>query len=139
MPRMADELPELRIIAGPNGSGKTTFVREFLPRYLTVPHPRRARRRSDYPGRRSLPALRESRRRAMKPNGSAAPQGPLREEALRALRDAVGTVIAEHKRFGIPLVIWRDGKIVEISPEEAETEYLAEKARAELDEAARKE
>src|SRR5205823_4166283 len=38
MPRMANEVPELRIIAGPNGSGKTTFVREFLPRYITVPH-----------------------------------------------------------------------------------------------------
>ena len=35
---MANEVPELRIIAGPNGSGKTTFVREFLPRYITVPH-----------------------------------------------------------------------------------------------------
>jgi hypothetical protein len=67
----------------------------------------------------------------MKPNGSPAPQGPLREEALQALRDSVGTVIAEHKRFGIPLVIWRDGKVVEISPEEAEAEYLAAKAQAE--------
>jgi predicted ABC-type ATPase len=35
---MADERPQLRIIAGPNGSGKTTFVREFLPRYAPVPH-----------------------------------------------------------------------------------------------------
>ncbi len=67
----------------------------------------------------------------MKPNGCTAPQGPLREEALQALRDAVATVIAEHKRFGIPLVIWRDGKVVEISPEEAEAEYLAAKAQAE--------
>jgi predicted ABC-type ATPase len=38
MPRMAEQGPQLRIIAGPNGSGKTTFVREFLPRYATVPH-----------------------------------------------------------------------------------------------------
>jgi predicted ABC-type ATPase len=38
MPHMANERPELRIIAGPNGSGKTTFVREFLPRYITVPY-----------------------------------------------------------------------------------------------------
>ncbi len=35
---MAEQCPELRIIAGPNGSGKTTFVREFLPRYVTVPN-----------------------------------------------------------------------------------------------------
>ena len=38
MPRMADELPQLRVIAGPNGSGKTTFVRKFLPRYVHIPH-----------------------------------------------------------------------------------------------------
>ena len=58
------------------------------------------------------------------------PQGPLREEALQALRDAVGKVIQEHKRLGIPLAVWRDGKTIEISPEEAEAEYLAAKARA---------
>ncbi|MBI1918031.1 MAG: hypothetical protein HYS12_25340 [Planctomycetes bacterium] len=60
-------------------------------------------------------------------------RGPLREEALQALRNAVGKVIQEHKRLGIPLVIWRDGKVVEISPEEAEAEYLAAKARAEAE------
>jgi len=38
MSGMAEQRPQLRIIAGPNGSGKTTFVREFLPRYATVPH-----------------------------------------------------------------------------------------------------
>lgn len=36
MPLMAENRPELRIIAGPNGSGKTTFVRKFLPRYAEV-------------------------------------------------------------------------------------------------------
>jgi predicted ABC-type ATPase len=35
---MAEQRPQLRIIAGPNGSGKTTFVRDFLPRYLAMPH-----------------------------------------------------------------------------------------------------
>lgn len=59
------------------------------------------------------------------------PRGLLREEALQALREAVGDVIAEHKRLGIPLVVWREGKVVEISPEEAEAEYLAAKAQAE--------
>jgi predicted ABC-type ATPase len=33
---MAREAPQLRIIAGPNGSGKTTFVRKFLPLYAAV-------------------------------------------------------------------------------------------------------
>ena len=60
-------------------------------------------------------------------------QGLLREEALQSLRDAVGTVIQEHKRLGLPLAIWRDGKVVHISPEEAEVEYLAAKARAEAE------
>lgn len=33
---MVEERLQLRIIAGPNGSGKTTFVRKFLPRYAEV-------------------------------------------------------------------------------------------------------
>jgi predicted ABC-type ATPase len=33
---MANDCPELRIIAGPNRSGKTTFARKFLPRYAPV-------------------------------------------------------------------------------------------------------
>ena len=61
------------------------------------------------------------------------PRGFMRKEALQALRDAVGKVIQEHKRLGRPLIIWRDGKVVEISPEEAEAEYLAAKARAEAE------
>jgi predicted ABC-type ATPase len=36
MSAMADEGPVLRIIAGPNGSGKTTFAREFLPRFADL-------------------------------------------------------------------------------------------------------
>ncbi len=35
---MEEVRPQLRIIAGPNGSGKTTFVRKFLPRFVHVPH-----------------------------------------------------------------------------------------------------
>jgi hypothetical protein len=61
----------------------------------------------------------------MKPNGVTDDRGPLREEALQALRDAIGKVIADHKRLGLPLVIWRDGRVVEISAAEAEAEYIA--------------
>ncbi len=57
--------------------------------------------------------------------------GLLRVEALQALREAVADVIAEHKRLGMPLIVWRDGKVVEISPEEAEAEYNAARAREE--------
>jgi len=31
---MAGRKPNLYIIAGPNGVGKTTFAREFLPHYV---------------------------------------------------------------------------------------------------------
>ncbi len=65
---------------------------------------------------------------------SRTPQGPLQTEALQALRDAAWGVIQEHKRLGMSLVWWRDGKMVEVSPEEAEAEYLAAKARAETEE-----
>jgi hypothetical protein len=39
-----------------------------------------------------------------------------------AFREAVTEVIAEHKRLGLPLVIWRDGRVVRISAEEVEAE-----------------
>jgi len=32
-----DKRPQVYIIAGPNGSGKTTFAEEFLPRYVNCP------------------------------------------------------------------------------------------------------
>jgi hypothetical protein len=69
----------------------------------------------------------------MNSGGKSNEQGPMHEEALLAFREAVGSAIAEHKRYGVPLVIWRDGKVVEISPEEAEAEYLAAKAKAEAE------
>jgi hypothetical protein len=64
------------------------------------------------------------------------PRGLLREEALQALREAVWDVIQEHKRTGLPLVVWRDGKVAHVLPEEAEAEYLAAKAQAEAGAAA---
>jgi hypothetical protein len=45
------------------------------------------------------------------------------EWVMRAMEEAVAGVIAEHKRLGLPLVVWRDGKVVHISPEEAEAEF----------------
>jgi hypothetical protein len=69
---------------------------------------------------------------------SRTPPGLLRTEALQALRDAAWRVIQELKRLGMPLIQWRDGKIVEVSPEEAEAEYLVAKAQAEFDRPAAK-
>jgi hypothetical protein len=50
---------------------------------------------------------------------------PLAERALIALQDAVAGVIEEHARLGLPLYIWRDGKVVAISAKEARRGYKA--------------
>jgi hypothetical protein len=36
----------------------------------------------------------------------------------KALRRAADAAILQHKRAGIPLVIWREGKVVRVSAEE---------------------
>ena len=43
---------------------------------------------------------------------------PLEERATMALRIAVEKVIIEHARLGLPICIWRDGKVFEVPPEE---------------------
>jgi hypothetical protein len=41
-----------------------------------------------------------------------------RTEIQRALRSAARDAAIEHKKLGLPLVIWRDGKTVLIPPDE---------------------
>ena len=43
---------------------------------------------------------------------------PLDVRAEMALKEAVADAIANHKRQGHPIAVWRDGKIVLIPPEE---------------------
>lgn len=43
---------------------------------------------------------------------------PLDIRAEMALKEAVADAIAEHKRQGYPIAVWRDGKAVLIPPEE---------------------
>jgi hypothetical protein len=43
---------------------------------------------------------------------------PMDVRAEMALKEAVADAIAEHKRMGRSIVIWRDGKVVKIPPEE---------------------
>jgi hypothetical protein len=69
----------------------------------------------------------------MKQANGEKPSGLWRKEALQALREAVWDVIVDHKRLGLPLVVWRDGKVAHISAEEAEAEYLAAKAKADAE------
>jgi len=40
---------------------------------------------------------------------------PLEERAEMALRGAVEKVIVEHARQGLPIYIWREGRVVELS------------------------
>jgi hypothetical protein len=41
-------------------------------------------------------------------------------QAEEAFRKAVAEAIAEHKRNGIPIAIWRDGKVVRIPANQIE-------------------
>jgi hypothetical protein len=43
---------------------------------------------------------------------------PMDVRAEMALKEAVADAIAEHKRMGHSIVVWRDGKVVKIPPEE---------------------
>ena len=46
---------------------------------------------------------------------------PLLERAEMAMQAAMERVIEEHIREGLPLYIWRDGKVVAVPPEELRT------------------
>ncbi|MBM3846066.1 MAG: hypothetical protein FJ405_07265 [Verrucomicrobia bacterium] len=43
----------------------------------------------------------------------------LTQMAMQALSEAVAKVVEEHRRRGIPLAVWRNGRAVSISPSEA--------------------
>jgi hypothetical protein len=47
---------------------------------------------------------------------------PFEVAAEMALKAAVEEAIIEHARMGLPMYIWRDGQIVERSPEELKVE-----------------
>ena len=47
---------------------------------------------------------------------------PPMERAELAMKAAMQRVIEEHIREGLPLYIWRDGKVVAVSPEDLRTQ-----------------
>ncbi len=47
---------------------------------------------------------------------------PLEQRAELAFKAAVEEVIVEHARQGLPIYIWREGKVVEVSSEELQAE-----------------
>lgn len=56
------------------------------------------------------------------------PQNPFTGKDVESLlEEAVNRAIWTHKQLGYPIVIWRDGKIVTIPPEEINIEYPIEK------------
>ena len=46
--------------------------------------------------------------------------------AEKALQEAVAEVIADHKRTGDPLIVWRDGKVALVPPEQIEIREMNE-------------
>ncbi len=40
----------------------------------------------------------------------------LQIKAFKAFKEAIREVVEEHKRTGRPLVVWQNGKVVKISP-----------------------
>ena len=50
---------------------------------------------------------------------------PLAERGLTALRAAVDKIIEEHVREGLPLYIWRDGRVVAVPADELRTHSKA--------------
>jgi hypothetical protein len=46
-------------------------------------------------------------------------QSSMTQKALQALREAVAGAVEEHRRRGIPLAVWRDGRAVSIPPTQA--------------------
>jgi hypothetical protein len=49
---------------------------------------------------------------------------PLEQRAEMALKVAVEKVIVEHARQGMPIYVWRDGKVVEIPPDELRAQSI---------------
>jgi hypothetical protein len=46
-------------------------------------------------------------------------QSSLTQRAMQALTEAVAKAVEEHRRRGIPLAVWRNGRAVSVPAEEA--------------------
>ena len=55
----------------------------------------------------------------MKKPSKAVLRLPLHKRAEIAFKVAVAKAIGEHARLGLPVYIWRNGRVVELPPEEA--------------------
>jgi hypothetical protein len=55
---------------------------------------------------------------------------PMPERGLMALKAAVKGVIEEHAREGLPIYIWRDGRVVEVPPDELRAQSILLRAES---------
>jgi hypothetical protein len=53
---------------------------------------------------------------------------PISERGLIALKTAAKKAIEEHARQGLPIYVWRDGKVVEIPPDHLAAESALRQA-----------
>ena len=113
------------IIAGPNGSGKTTFATEFLPhqvRCLEFVNPDLiAKGLSPFQswflsnvmagGRSAIPRFTNTsfRRRRMT-------KRDFTKQATAALKTAVANVMEERRKAGRTVPVWKDGRVQRIKP-----------------------
>jgi len=49
---------------------------------------------------------------------------PMPERGLVALKAAVKKAIEEHTQEGLPIYIWRDGRVVEVPPDELRAQSI---------------
>ncbi len=49
---------------------------------------------------------------------------PMPERGLMALKAAVKKLIEEYAREGLPIYIWRDGRVVEVPPDELHAQSI---------------
>ena len=54
---------------------------------------------------------------------------PLEKRAEIAFRVAVAKAIEEHARLGLPIYVWRNGKVVELSPNEVRNPSRSKRIR----------
>jgi predicted ABC-type ATPase len=101
--------PTLYLLAGPNGSGKTTLARDLLPRGIKCLNFLNA----DLLAQGLSPL--DPTASLMRAGRNKKPD-ELGQMALRSFRRAVRAVRAENRKLGLPLVVWKDGRVQKIKP-----------------------
>ena len=62
-------------------------------------------------------------------NGSKLPRRPTIALVCKALNEAARDAVEVHKKAGLPMVDWQDGKVVLVPAEEVEAALNAKKTR----------